>query len=395
MQIPVNKDIGYATVSPSMLRVYGAGGLILDEQEEERGCPRQYKAKYVEKRVPEQKSDALKFGSFFHDVLFRMEEDGLTPEEAMNQCFPADMSPEMWQEALDDLKAYLERGSSPMDQYATLGVETDLNALLYVDEDFGPIYLRGIIDHIGIDPDDSNTIHSTDYKSNRRPAKDSDLAGDIQLKAYVYLILKNWKRFAQTPNLRVISHLDLVKYRDYEWRFTPADIEAFRGWAEAVTRAILRDTEALPVLNSGCGWCPVQGDCPLIESLPDTAETLLAMKPETREEKFAWREKANALRLLLEKRVKKVDAELRDQVKFGSFVVGGKRFAEESDFTDQIDLRALHEALGDDVFYSIANVSKAAIERETKDWAPSALAPVKAAITRVINGTKLTKKKVD
>jgi hypothetical protein len=396
VQIPVFKGTGFPTVSPSMLRTYGASGLILDELEAARGCPRLFKAKYVEKRVPEEDSYALKYGGIFHDVLFLMEEHAIGPDEALARACPADVTPEMYRELLDDLTKYMERAASPADLYHTVDVEVKLDALLYVDEEFGPIHIRGILDHIGIDPEDPGMLHGTDYKTNRSPARDSDLAGDIQLMTYHYLIRENRARFTTHPNPRIVMHLDLIKYRPYEWRFSPADIETFRAWAEAVVRKMLRDTEALPVMNPGCRYCPVAGDCPLIAELPTAAAELLAMEPETREDLHAWREKANAMRLLLAKRVELADIRLKGEaLEGGGFVVGGIEYKPVDDKKWRVDLRRLFQAMEFDDFIQVITTSKTAVEKYIKHWPASEYDAVMQAIEQVVNGQKVTTRKAE
>lgn len=394
--IPVNKKIGFPTVSPSMLRAYGASGLILDELEPPRGCPRLWKARYVENRIPEEESYALKYGSIFHDVLFLMEEHSIGPDEALERVFPATLDLKMYRELLDDLNRYMERGSSPSDLYHTVDVEVDLSCLLYTDEEFGPIYLRGILDHVGVDPEDPGMLHVTDYKTNRSPVRDADLRGDIQLMTQHLLVRENRARFTTHPNPRIVMHLDLIKFRAYEWRFTPNDIETFRAWAEAVVRKMLRDHEMLPILNPGCRYCPVAGDCPLIEALPTAAAELLAMEPADREELHAWREQANSMRLLLEKRVEKADERLKGEaMETGGFVASGIRYAREIDMAWKVDLRVLFRAMELDDFLAVIKTSKTAVEGHVKGWPTTEYDAVMQAIEHVVNGEKITKKKAD
>lgn len=397
MKIPVGPN-GFPTLSATQFRTYGAGGFLLDEQEAAKGCPRLYKAKYVEKRTEHgQRSEAMWFGSFFHDVLFRMEEDGLSPDEALAAAFTPDMPQRFWTEARSDLEKYLERGASPMDRFGTLAVESELEALLYTDEDFGPIYYRGFIDWLGVDLDVPSILHVVDYKTNRQPPKQEDLRGDVQMRGYHWLVAQNAERWVQGRS-RIVIHLDAVKFREVEIGYTDQEIDDWHSWAVAVARKILRDEEAPPVLNDGCAWCPVRYDCPAFEGLPafggdvlDLAETF-----QTPEGRLQWRDDANRMRLLLEKAVKGVDDEIKAQAaREGEVVIGDQRWAMEPDFRDVIDMQGLHRVLGSDVFYPIVSTTKKALERVTEGMDTHQVAAVRKCIERVPNGQSVKRRKVD
>lgn len=394
MKIPDGPS-GFPTVSPTQLRTYGAGGFRLEEHEAERGCPRQYQAKYVDKRVPDRgQVYELDYGSLIHNVLFRMEEHGEGPEEALDKEFPAWMPPEAYREALDDLHGYLERGSSPMDRFGTVGVEEHLDAELYVDEEFGPIHMRGFVDWLGIDLDDPRTLHVVDYKTNRHPPSTEDVRGDVQLKTYHWLAMKHAERWGID---RVVVHLDAIKWREVEVAFTPQEIEDWHGWAVAVVRAILRDEEAAPVVNPGCAWCPVKDDCPAFLGLPQVASSLSENLAglEDPAEKLRWRDAANAVRLLLEKAVAAIDKEFADRARAlpGGLVIGDTRWALDTEWSTEIDLLRLHEVLGDR-FYEVVATSESKLKTLTKDWTPEATAAVLGCVSRVPSGSKVKKGKV-
>lgn len=391
MKIPTGPS-GFPTVSPSQLRVYGAGGFELEEQEEDRGCPRQYKARYVDRSVPETFSEILAYGSLIHDCLYRMERDSIGPEEALERCFPPHLDPKYWREAMDDLDQYLLRGG-PGNLYMTLDVEQELDAELYVDEDFGPIHIRGIVDHLAVDPDDDGLIHLTDYKTNRRPATVEQVRGDSQLKAYHFLVMKNWARYSATGFPRIVTHLDLVKWNDVAVRYSPSDIEAWRSWAIAVVRKILRDEQALPMLNPGCGHCPVKDDCPVFQQLPQLGLELVDGVPEDADALALWMTEANKVRLLLEKSIKEIRERFEGEaLRHGEVTAGGTRWFREPNWVNQVDMRVLHRAMGDD-FYEVAKASKTAIEKYTKDWDTHAKIAVGQALSRVPSGDKVSTEK--
>src|SRR4051794_1231366 len=180
MQIPLHD--GVPTLSASQIRTYGAGSFRLDGYENPKGCPRQYRKKYVERVRPfEQTSMPLSYGTAIHQALQVMENEAVGPHEALERVWPADLDMTSWAEAVKDLDAYLERGG-PMNLYATIANEIELSAVLYVDEEFGPVAYRGFIDWLGIDTEDPGLLHVVDYKTNRFPPSNDAVAGDVQLK---------------------------------------------------------------------------------------------------------------------------------------------------------------------------------------------------------------------
>jgi hypothetical protein len=180
----------FPTLYPTRLRAYGAAPPF----DEVRGCPALYKAQYVTcscghdrdqhdpdpdtvctvdgcecpgfrrsiERITEHGSP-LEFGGAIHEALFHMEEHAVGPEEALRETWPAALGLDRWAEAIDMLNHYLNRGG-PMSRYATLAVEVELFAELYVDDDFGPIWFGGIIDWLGVDTNLMQQLHLSDYK---------------------------------------------------------------------------------------------------------------------------------------------------------------------------------------------------------------------------------------
>jgi len=394
MKIPAGPS-GYPTLSPTQLRAYGAGGFTLDEQELPQGCPRQYKAKYVERRVPPESSYELDHGRYVHKALNLMEEQGLTPDEALVAALPHGISPEGFAEARKDIEDYLARGASPTDRYGTLGTELELDALLYVDEEFGPIRIRAILDWIGTDLDAPNILHCVDYKTSRRPPSIQDIRGDVQLKTQ-HFVAAAWAESIGMPGPRIVMHLDHIKFREVEIAYTAADIAAWRAWAEAVARAILRDEEAAPVLNPHCGRCPVRGDCPAYADLPETAQAMLTGLEEVRGDDAAllqWRDAANSVRLLLMKAVKSIDDGFKARAMAEGVVpIGLAEFVRETDWDTQVDLPSLHRVMGA-AFYDVITTSRTKVEARTADWPASDRAEALATFNRVPVGHAVTRKK--
>jgi hypothetical protein len=363
MQIPL-KD-GRMTVSVSQLRVYGAGGNFMDDQEDDRGCPRLYEAKYVNRDLPdEEPSYPLIYGSLLHSVLQKMIDDGMDPESAIEASITTEHTIEMVDELKADIEKYLNRGADPHDRLAVLGTEEELYALLYVDPEFGEVWMRGFIDKIEIDPDDMTTLHVTDYKSNRAPLDGGYMSRDVQMRGYDWLVRQNKDRWLSGKNAQIVSHLDLVKYRDYEYVYTDREIDAWKSWAIAVARTILRDSEAAPVVNQGCPHCPIRTDCPAFLAAPEKARGALSKLKAGGDlaTQQRVRDELNATRLMLMKAVKAWDDLFKAAVKdAGVLSVGDKKFVWDAAYDNVIDKVELARILGP-AFAKLGSVSKKAIE---------------------------------
>lgn len=394
MKIPKN------TLSPSQLRTYGSADVRTNEQEEDRGCPRRWKARYVDRVKDDEFSYPLIYGSLFHRVMENVVAAGTDPHEAVLDAITGEVTVEMVDELLVDIETYMARPTSDTDDMAVLGTEVDLKVPLYEDPEHGTVYFRGIIDVIMMDPEDPGTLHVKDYKSNRSPISGSDMAGDTQMRAYTWMVKQVADRWTNVPNPRVIAHMDLVKFRNYEYEYTDDQIEAWHTWAVAMARTILADEEAKPVINSQCASCIVRYDCPALLALPDGVEPLVEsvrritggdMTTEALEEARRWRDSANQARLTLEKVVKAWDADFAQLVAdSGPITLDGYNYVMEASEKTVVDVFAVARLLGDD-FPKVATVSKAAIERSTLD--ESTKAQALAHWRKEIDGQKLYRAK--
>ena len=400
MQIPDGPN-GFPTLSASQFRTYGTGGFLLEFNEEPKGCPRKYHNKYVLKeKHPEEFSYPLVYGGMFHHVMFLMEDKGLTPDEAMTEAFQPEYPQEMWTELREDMDRYMARGTSPADVYATLAVEVELTALLYVDEEFGPIYYRGFIDWIGLDPENPRVIHSVDYKTNRQPAKREDLLGDVQLRSYDWLVTECAEAMWGVQSPRVVTHLDVVKFNDVEVAYSRADIEDWHSWAVAMARKILRDDTHEPILNTMCASCPIRETCPAFLDMPTLAGELAGVLKDPKGlqdpvAKLEWRDRANSMRLTLEKAVKSIDEEFKTLAEQkGIVVVGGIQYVRKSDYGTVLDVKKMAMMLGED-FWKIASVSQTAVKALIKGWDESTKSQVMALFRREPTGTKIVRESVE
>lgn len=389
MKIPKN------TISPTSLRTYGSGDALTEDHEEDRGCRRRWKAKYVDGVKEEGFSYPLAYGSMFHRVMERIVSHGVDPREAVLSAIEPDATVEMVDELLADLEAYLARPADPMDDMAVLGTEVDLRFPLYVDDEHGEITFRAILDVLAMDPDDPSTIHVKDYKSNRSPISGSDLAGDVQLRGQAWLVRRLASRWTSEPHPRIVMHMDLVKYRDYVIEYTDDQLDAWETWAVAIVRTILRDEEAPPTLNPYCPSCPVQDTCPALADAPADALALAQALPDP--EALAagrqWRDEANRARLVLDKMVKAWDKTFEAQVrKAGEVEVLGTRYAIAPKDVTAVDVFAIARALGDD-FPKVATVSKAAIDRSSLTESQKSVAL--SHFRTEVDGTRLSAHKVE
>jgi hypothetical protein len=110
--------------------------------------------------------------------------------------------------------------------------------------------------------------------------------------------------------------------------------------------------------------------------------------------KKRWRDRANKVRLLLDGAVKKIDRELTAKVKLeGPLELAGEVWSLDSAWQTEIDLPALHRAMGT-AFYDVVSTSKTRVEERVLEWDASSLAEVRACFRSVPVGTKVVKRKV-
>jgi hypothetical protein len=388
-------DQGRPIVSVSQWRTYGAADLVLDEHEEPRGCPRQYHRRYVLKDIPPRvRNQAARAGTLLHEALHYMEEHDTGPEEAIAAVWNPRLPPETFAELKEVLLSYLDRGG-PMNRYATLGNELDLVTELYVDDEFGPVMFRAIIDWIGLDLDDQALLHIVDYKSNMAVPNRSEARRSVQLKGYNWMIFQLWDRWLRGQPKRAVIHLDALRWKDIVVRFTAEELEEWHAWAVAVTRRMLRETEWAPRLNEGCAWCPVKDDCPEWLGLPGHGESvLMRATPETPEEVFTRMREFQRVAKLLDTGAKELAARLEAETeKVGQLMLPGETWAHDTKWENETDWESLQRILGDRVWEVAGKGSKAAIERAVKGLDPSTRARALTCLDRVPNGMAVTKKK--
>jgi len=329
-----------------------------------RGCPALYRAKYVDHRVPAGGDRwQLDYGTAIHRALYLMEEHAIGPEDALERAWPAELPIELFKEARVDLERYMARGG-PMNRFGTIAVEQHLEAPLYEDEEFGWVWFGGTIDWLGIDTEQPWVLHVVDYKTNRFPPSLEDVKGDVQLMGYDWLARQHWDRYmGDAFQPQVVVHLDAIKYRDVEWRYSDSDLEDWQAWASAIARRILRDEEGDAKLNPGCSWCPIKMDCKEFRKLPGLGVAILEKRVVTKTEQlWEWRQEAAAAKKALESGIEEVDAILKAKAESeGEFVIGDRRWFMDTQWSKEWDAKKLHGLLGDR-FYDVVNVGIGKLE---------------------------------
>lgn len=397
IRVPRNRE-GHVQVSISQLRRYGAVDLLGEDSEGVRGCPRAYALTYGGAPVPEVPNPAAELGSVLHRALHRMETHTCGPEDALGAVWPATLGMDSFADAVEILVGYLER-EGPMTRYATLATELDLSVPLYVDEEFGPVYFRGIVDCLSVDPMEPDIVHNIDYKSASRPVSVDSLRGDVQLRGYDWLVRQWWAQQHGTPPARLISHLDLLRYRDVPIEYTRWEREIWHSWASAMVRTMLRDKSAMPILNSGCGYCPVRWSCPAWRSLPGEASSMAArltgLSVASLKESYG---EALIVSKLLTTQIDQIKGVLEEEAHvLGSVTVGDQRWESVPGTKTVADVLSIASLLlpgHPEAFSTAVTSSRAAAERAGRGLEPSLRDEVLSCIDTVAAGKRIRKSKV-
>lgn len=391
MKVPTDEE-GRPRFSISSFRTYGAGEIPIPGQERSKGCPLQFWHKYDQKDLPpETRSEDLEFGSILHRALEIMESEDVGPEEALERAWSPFMPEKMWSDVLAVLNKYIERGG-PITRMATIASELDVSALLYEDEDFGPVMFRSILDYVGLDPDDHGLLHIVDFKSNRVRPTLEQVRSDLQMKSQDWIVRQLWDRWLPGRPPRTVVHMDALRHGDVAVRFTPDEIAEFHGWAIAIARKILRDEDHKPVLNDGCTWCPVKHTCPEFSKLPGVARSIaLRRTGQTPEELWRHLNLLKRAKKLVDGQVKEINALLEREAQLrGGLEFSGQVWKAETNWETEADMLRLHELLGT-AFYDAVSVSKTSVERATAHLPAAVRAQALACLRRVPSGQKIGK----
>lgn len=360
----------------SHIESYGAGALDLTVDEDRAGCPALFKAVYQD-QVVEIRSPFAEYGTAVHEALRLVDEHQLPVDEALSRAWSAGLGPERWGEAIRDLRRFFE-GSN--DAVETIGTELYLEAFLYEDDEFGPIRIGGTLDRLGVDPSDPGVLVVDDYKTMRRPPKTSEMESWSQGLMYALLVTKNAERWGFDPgDVKVRARVVALKHGYVTQRLYLAhELERYEAWAQAIARKILRDDEAIPVLNNACGWCPARRDCPAWLSLPSEGDTLAErVAASSALDRIALRPEVLRTIKLLEKLKDDISddaVQLAAKADDGVVTAGAVRVELDPDRKRRYvaDTRKVHQIVGEQ-FYDIASVAVGKIEdviEEHPEWGP-------------------------
>jgi hypothetical protein len=359
---------------------------------DEPGCPWLYQKKYVHRKKMPEFAWQLDYGSAIHGALQVMEEEMIDPLEALKRVWPAELGPERFDEAMRDLRAWLENP----DDLHTIATEQDLTAVLYEDEDFGVVKIGGRIDRIAIDGVNPSVIYFDDYKTDRRPPSYKALNRWIQGYFYASILKANAHRYMPDQNAEVVGRYEAVKWYRLQKVFTDDDLEVFLAWAESIARRILRDKKPEPVLNPGCGWCPIRVDCAAWQALPGEGTGLLErMAKLPLEKRVAEWDEVKSIARRLDQISKETEAAVKDKVAAEGAAVemAGIRWSLANAERRWADPRQLHQIMGD-AFYDTVRVTLGDVDTFKEDH-PELGAKIEKAIGLIPANPKLKGEPVD
>ena len=381
------------------IATYGAGGMELEAGVSEPGCPALYKARYVTKKEPFVAAWQPTYGLAVHEALYLIEEDGLTPDDALRRGFEKypSLSADRFQEAVQDLTDLIERGGILTTMH-TVAVEQHLTAPLYEDEDFGPIAYGGIIDHIGVqeDVDVNPVLWVTDYKTDRSPPSYTKLGRWRQGPGYAWLVRSHADRYLPgVDGVRVNGLYEAVKWYTLPIEYSNEDLDVWQEWAISIARAILRDDKGREKLNPRCTWCPIKADCKAWNQLPGDGETLLArLHEKPLIERVGALPDLKVLISRLKKEQEETEEALREAITAeGPLTIGEDQWLLKAAQRKDPRPRELHQIMGDD-FYDVISVRIG----DTEKWAKKHLerAPdVERAIPLVPKKSTLKQVKIE
>jgi len=377
----------------STARQYGAiDGLEFDDIEQMQGCPARYK-KYVHEGKHEVRPagpDPLTYGSMIHRALYMAEakEIPLLPD-ALVRCWDTSLPPEMYKEAENDLRRFLEKGGVA-GGITTVYVEKALEMPL-MEWNGKPYGFGGIVDLIGLDANDESTVYFVDYKTNRSPTSQDELDADVQFTGYGKLIWENLGTlFPGLHPTRVVGVMEALKFETLFREITARDREVFTAWATAVANRILEDKKGKPRLNRWCGHCPDRWECPAWLAIPGEGQTLMDKMAgaSTLLDRVKVKHEIEEILNQLNNAVDSVKEELLESPgEYDGFV-----YSVDDKWVTKTDLLKMHDILGAR-FYEYVNERKTALDGYAKEH-PELKADIEATRTRVVAGVKLGKKKM-
>lgn len=240
------------SISPSKITTYLA-------------CPVKYRYTYIDDRARWllRAKSYYSFGTTLHRVLQRFHDSGdagVTTTAEVLAAYEESWidagfsSAEEMAEAFGEGKEILERHVaetlSRPDAAKTLFVERQLR------HDFGDFVLIGRIDRV--DEYEDGTLEVVDYKSGRESVSEEDVASDIAMCCYQFLLSKKYPGRAVRARILALRSSQSASHAMSETEF----IEFERDIAE-LARMILNENfyERKPVLKTICEYCDFLPAC--------------------------------------------------------------------------------------------------------------------------------------
>lgn len=330
---------------------------------------------------PEAGSPATAYGSAIHYCIHAVEageDDGRAIAGAYKRwghmLQPADRA-----RLQEDLNIYRARDFPGT---RTVASEDELRVPLFC-HNGRQIYFRFKVDRLYELVSAPGTFIHIDYKSSAHPKSQKDVDCDIQLWSY------NWAICEYFPECQDLSQFyDQLRFGQLPTRKNDAQRAEIKAWLIDAVTAVIEDDSIQPDglldyrYNQWCPWCPIMESCGVVKDLTDFALTrIAALAPiEKQGRKTLVRlqngrvgeyvdelERVRTARAVL----KRFDEAVRDMVKqmpaarrekFGFDL----RERTNTIFTPEA-VASLHDALGDERFYRLVNLTKLGLESELAD----------------------------
>lgn len=225
-------------------------------------------------------------------------------------------------------------------------------------------------------------IH-VDYKSSAHPKSQKDVDSDIQMWAY------NWAIHEFFPECSDLSQFyDQLRFGQIPTRKNSAQRAEIKAWLIDAVTAVIEDDNVQPdglldySYNEWCPWCPIMESCGVVKDLTDYALTRIAAlapiekqgrKTLVRLENGRVGEYVDELERVRVARatLKRFDESVRDMVKQMPEVRRERLGFETRERSNTIftpeAIQSLHDALGDERFYRLVNLTKHGLESELAD----------------------------
>lgn len=212
-----------------------------------------------------------------------------------------------------------------------------------------------------------DTLAIIDYKTARNAMTPWDLQDDVQLSMYDLAASILWPEYKNR-----LLFLDYVRIdKKVSTYRTNEDRETFNEFLSSVWLQMqkLEESEALPRLNSLCGWCDYRSYCPAYAKLMKTRPTELAPLPDMKDVEFLehWEDVA-VKKSILENRQKELKMIATKKFMEGQDIqaAGRELYSTQASRTNY-DLSKIAEIVPQEDLFGVLNVNKDRLDRYVKD----------------------------